>query len=122
MGIRSPNRSADIVTVASAVLRALSVCVPAALLDTPAAIAQNFEPTRLATDIPAQPLAQALAAFARQTGLQLLYVSEVVSTQRSHAVSAGLGADEALTQLLQGTGLRFDYLTARSIRILAAQA
>jgi outer membrane receptor protein involved in Fe transport len=122
MGIRSPNRSADIVTVASTVLRALSVCVPAALLDTPAAIAQNFEPTRLATDIPAQPLAQALAAFARQTGLQLLYVSEVVSTQRSHAVSAGLGADEALTQLLQGTGLRFDYLTARSIRILAAQA
>ena len=89
-------------------------------LDAPATLAQTSEPTALTADIPAQPLAQALEAFARQTGLQLVYVSGVVRDQRSHAVPAGLGANEALTRMLQGTGLKFEYLTPRSIRILAA--
>lgn len=71
----------------------------------------------LSADIPAQPLAQALAAFAQQTGLQLVYVSQIVNNQRSHAVAAGLAAREALSRLLQGTGLRFEYLTPQSIRI-----
>jgi outer membrane receptor protein involved in Fe transport len=71
----------------------------------------------LASAIPAQPLPQALAAFASQTGLQLVYVSEVVGEKNSHAVPAGLPAQEGLTQLLQGTGLRFKYLTPNSVRI-----
>jgi len=58
--------------------------------------------------------------FSRQTGLQLIYVSGVADKQRSHAVSAGLSVDEALARLLQGTGLHFEYLTAQSVRILAA--
>ena len=120
MGGQSRRRSADIATVVSGVLRALSICAPVALFDAPAALAQAFEPRALAADIPAQPLAQALAAFARQTGLQLVYVSGVVRDQRSHAVSAGLSANEALARMLEGTGLKFEYLTPRSIRILAA--
>ena len=120
MGGRSRHRSAGIATVVSGVLRALSICAPVALLDAPATLAQAFEPKALTADIPAQPLAQALAAFARQTGLQLVYVSGVVRDQRSHAVSAGLGANEALARMLEGTGLKFEYLTPRSIRILAA--
>jgi hypothetical protein len=60
MGGQSRHRSAGIATVVSGVLRALSICTPAALLDAPAALAQAFEPTALAADIPAQPLAQAL--------------------------------------------------------------
>src|SRR6266403_5514630 len=117
MGDRSRHRSAGIATIASGVLRALSICAPAALLDAPATLVQAFEPTALATDIPAQPLAQALEAFARQTALQLVYVSDVVREQRSHAVAAGLGANEALARMLQGTGLKFEYLTPRSIHI-----
>ena len=120
MGDPSRHRSAGIATVVSGVLRALSICAPAALLDAPATLAQAFEPTALTADIPAQPLAQALEGFARQTGLQLVYVSDVLRDQKSHAVSAGLGANEALTRILQGTGLKFEYLTSRSIRILAA--
>ena len=120
MGGQSRRRSADIATVVSGMLRALSICAPVALFDAPAALAQAFEPRALAADIPAQPLAQALAAFARQTGLQFVYVSDVVRNQRSHAVSAGLGATEALARVLEGTGLKFEYLTPRSIRILAA--
>jgi hypothetical protein len=119
MGGQPSHRTAGIATVVSGVLRALSICTTAALLDAPAAVAQAFDPTALTADIPAEPLAQALEGFARQTGLQLVYVSGVLRDQRSHAVAAGLGANEALTQILQGTGLGFEYLTARSIRILA---
>jgi iron complex outermembrane recepter protein len=106
--------------VATGVLRALSICTPAALLEAPATLAQDFKPIALTADIPAEPLAQALEGFAHQTGLQLVYVSGVLRDQRSHAVSAGLSAGEALTRILQGTGLRFEYLTPRSVRILVA--
>jgi iron complex outermembrane recepter protein len=120
MGGRPRRRSADIATVVSGVLRALSVCAPVALFDAPTVLAQTIEPPALAADIPAQPLAQALAALGRQTGLQLVYVSGIVRDQRSHAVSAGLSSNEALARLLEGTGLKFEYLTPRSVRILAA--
>ncbi len=120
MGGQSRHRSAGLATVVSGLLRTLSLCAPVALLDVSATLAEAFEPKALATDIPAQPLAQALAAFAQQTGLQFVYVSDVVRNQRSQAVSAGLGANEALARVLEGTGLKFEYLTPRSIRILAA--
>jgi len=106
-------------TLAVAVLRALSICAPAALLNTPATLAQAVEPTALTAGIPAQPLAQALEVFARQTGLQVVYVSDILRDQRSHAVAAGQGASDALTLMLEGTGLKFEFLTPRSIRILA---
>ena len=103
----------------SAVLRA-PICVALALGDVPAVLAESDAPAALTTPIPAQPLAQALAAFANQTGLRLVYVSGVVRNEKSHAVSAGLDADAALAQLLQGTGLKFQRLTASSVRILAS--
>jgi iron complex outermembrane recepter protein len=121
MGDQSRRRSADIATVVSGILRALSICAPIALVDASTALAQTYEPKALTADIPAEPLAQALAAFARQTGLQFVYVSDVVRNQRSHAVSAGLGATEALARVLEGTGLKFEYLTPRSIQILIAE-
>jgi len=102
------------------VLRALSWSAPVAFAGASGALAQPAAPTVLAADIPAEPLPQALAAFAEQTGLQVVYISGLVRAQQSHAVAAGLGAREALDRLLQGTGLRFDFLTAHSVRILAA--
>src|SRR4029077_10466149 len=115
----SHHRSAEIATVVSRVLCAASIYAPVALLGAPASLTQASESQALAADIPAQPLPQALAAFRRQTGLQLIYVSSVISNQRSQAVPAGLNADEALGRLLQGTGLRFEHLSPRSIRIFA---
>ena len=110
------HRSIGSNSLASAVLRALSICAPAAILDAPTALAQAVEPAGLATGIPAQPLAQALEAFARQTGLQLVYVSEIVREQRSHAVPANLGAPEALARMLDGTGpVSYTHLTLPTI-------
>ena len=102
------------------VLRGLSIYVPLALCDPPVALAEVTEPAALSVDIPAQPLDQALAVFGRQTGLHVIYLSRVLPDQHSHAVSAGLPAEEALGRLLQGTGLRFEFLTPHSVRILAA--
>jgi outer membrane receptor protein involved in Fe transport len=73
---------------------------------------------RLSADIPAQPLADALAALARQTGLHIVYVSSVVRDKKSHSASSGSSASEALAQMLAGTGLGFEFLTPHSIRIL----
>jgi len=114
----SPQRSARIATVVSEVLRALALCAPTALACAPAALAQSM-PGTLSAEIPAQPLDQALTEFADQTGLELVYVAELVHNQNSHNAPAGLSPPEALTRLLRGTGLKFEYLTPHSILILA---
>jgi len=98
------------------VLRALSIC---ALGDVSAALAESDAPEALTAPLAAQPLAQALEAFAQQTGLHVVYVSGIVRDQTSQAVPAGLSAKEALARLLEGTGLRFEFFTTGSVRILA---
>src|SRR5580693_6640775 len=114
-----------IASAVSGALRTLSLTLPAALAGTGVALAQSAAPApaapaALSADIPAQPLAAALASFAQQTGLQVVYVSGLIREQQSHAVAAGGSAQDALGRLLQGTGLRFEFLTARSVRIVAA--
>jgi len=113
--------SAKITTLILGGFRALSIAAVLALQSAAAAQGQPAEPAALSGDIPAQPLGAALEVFARQTGLHVVYVSEIVREQESHPVSAGLGAAEALARLLQGSGLRFEFLTPRSVRILAAR-
>jgi iron complex outermembrane recepter protein len=117
-GYRQP--AVQIAAVVSEILRALPICASLALVDVPAALGRAVETTALTADIPEQPLGEALAAFASQTGLQLVYVSQVVRNRKSHAVAAGLNAPKALSRLLAGTGLEFEYLTPQSIRILLA--
>jgi iron complex outermembrane recepter protein len=115
MRARSPHSAANIAVVVSGMLRASAICVPATLIGTQGASAAE---AALTSDIPAQALPRALEAFAEQTGLHLVYLSRVVRDQKSRAVSAGLSPQEALARLLQGTGLRFEALTAHSVRIL----
>jgi iron complex outermembrane recepter protein len=79
-------------------------------------------PVGLTTDIPPQPLAEALAAYARQTGMQLIYESELARGLTSEGAPAGLGPAAALARLLKGTGLRFEFLNERSVRILAVKS
>jgi iron complex outermembrane receptor protein len=69
------------------------------------------------SEIVAQPLANAVAAFARQTGLQIIYVSGAVGDITSSRAPSGLPPKETLTHLLEGTGLTFEFLNERMIRI-----
>ena len=71
----------------------------------------------MSADIPPQPLAGALAEFARQTGLQLVYVSQLAKARASKGARAGLAPAEALPALLEGTGLGFEFLNERTVRI-----
>ena len=102
----------------SAATRILRVCAVAGILSTPVIGAQM--PAELAADIPPQPLADALAAYARQTHLQVVYVSGLVRGQTSDGASAGLPREAALIRLLDGTGLQYRFLNARTVRVLVA--
>jgi iron complex outermembrane receptor protein len=99
----------------------LLVCLGwAAVHGTPA---RGSEPTaKLTGAIAPQPMAEALETFGRQTGLQLIYVSSITNTLQSRGASAGLSASAALTQLLEGTGLTFEFLNARTVKVFLAPA
>jgi hypothetical protein len=94
------------------------LCVCGAFLAAIVSWAQK--PGELTVSIPAQPLGDALAAYASQTGLQLIYVSKLARDKSSPGAPAGLPPRAALTHLLQGTGLQFEFLNERSVRIFAA--
>lgn len=74
----------------------------------------------LKSDVPMRSLASALEAFSYQTNLQLFYESALVDAQISCPVRAGMRASAALKQLLMGSGLGFEYLNRRSVKILPA--
>ena len=98
----------------TALRRWLPIC---ALWCVFAASASPAPTEALSADVAPQPLAQALTAFANQTGLQLVYVSEMVGTRQTKGASAGVSLTAALTQLLDGTGLQFEFINARTVRI-----
>lgn len=58
-------------------------------------------------EVPAGPLGEALALFARQSGQQMLYSEALVQGRRSAGLSGTYDAGSALTRLLQDTGLSF---------------
>lgn len=95
----------------------LLLCASWAFIVTP--VAAQSTP---ATAIAAQPLSQALAEFARQSGLQVVYVSAVVESRQSTTVPPGLSPTDALAQLLGDTGLQYEFLNDRTIRIYAEPA
>ncbi|MGR4890289.1 TonB-dependent receptor domain-containing protein [Sphingopyxis sp. LARHCG72] len=58
-------------------------------------------------DIPAQDLGGALRAFARVSGVQVIFDGKAVRGKRSEALRSRAGAEEALRELLRGTGLTY---------------
>lgn len=80
------------------------------------ALAHADEVTK-SIDIPAQPLASALRQFAEQTGLQLAFETALTAGQTSPAVKGEFSSRDALQKLLSGTGLRFEFLDARTVAV-----
>src|SRR5262245_19960657 len=71
------------------------------------------------TGIDPQPLAQALDTWARQTGLQVIYCSELMKGRTSRGAPAGLNPRAALTHILNGSGLAVTWLNERTASIHA---
>ena len=85
-----------------------------------AAVTATAQDTRVASEaIPAQPLDRALNDLSRQTGLQFVYNAQQAGNPRTRAMPAGLAPQQALEQLLDGTGLRYRYLNDTTVTIEA---
>jgi iron complex outermembrane recepter protein len=99
-------------TIASAI--ALMVLVWAA----PMAQAQ----AKAAFDLPAQPLADSLRAVGSQTNINLLFDPPLVAGRKAPALKVEVTADEALTRLLVGTGIKHEFLNETTIVLAKADA
>lgn len=73
-------------------------------------------------DIPAQTLPEALAAFGRQSGWQISYPPEIANGLRSQTVTGALAPNDALTQLLAGTGIVWRLVGERTVVLEKSQA
>jgi iron complex outermembrane receptor protein len=93
-----------------------ALCCSAALAF--AAVANGDSPGQpLSLSIPSESLPQALAAFADQTGLQLVYLSTLAEGRYSQPAPAGLSPPQALMRLLSGTGIDFVFLNNRTVKL-----
>jgi len=77
---------------------------------------------KIHTDIPPQSLGSALQAFAQSRDLQVLYFSGLVKDLQTTGAAGALSADEALTQLLSGTGLTYRYVGQNAVTIVSTGA
>ena len=84
-----------------------------------AARAQTAQPVRH-FDIPAQALAPALTAFARQADVTLLSSASAVAGLRAPGVRGDFTVAQALGLLLKGTGLSFQQVSRSAIAIVTA--
>jgi iron complex outermembrane recepter protein len=70
------------------------------------------------THIPPEALDRALQSFAKERNLVLAYRSEVVGNARTAGASGVLTREQALTELLRGTGLTYRFLDENTITIV----
>jgi len=70
-----------------------------------AALAAQASPAPAPIDVPAGDLAAALNILARQSGTQLVYRADELKGRRTAGVRGAASADQALQQLLRGSGL-----------------
>jgi outer membrane receptor protein involved in Fe transport len=76
----------------------------------------------VALDIEAQPMDQALNAFAQQAGLQLLFRSDMGAEKLSAPRVVGrYTADAALKRLLAGSGLTYRFLDAQTVTLVPVE-
>ncbi|MEJ1965570.1 MAG: TonB-dependent receptor [Gammaproteobacteria bacterium] len=89
-------------------------------LSTPCCEAADAPMSPISID--AQPLGAALRAFAQQTHLQLVYVTDLTRGVETRGCSAALTPSDALRQLLSGTRLAFRFLNDNTVQIRSATA
>lgn len=66
-----------------------------------------------------QPLSSAIEKFAEQSGLQIIYRTEVAAGIYTSGAAAGLSNKEKLDQLLARTGLGYQFVNDRTVAIKA---
>ena len=115
MRARSPHPAANIAVVVSGLLRASAMCVPATLLGAQGVWARRSGAHRRHSRTTSGPRPRSVRRADRPAPrLSLARRAQPEISRRS----GGLLPQDALSRLLQGTGLRFESLTTHSMRIL----
>jgi hypothetical protein len=83
----------------------------------PPAVLQAQAERTVAFDIPSQPLAQALTAFGRQSGVQVAFDPTAAAGKTSAAVSGSMTPGQALRQLLGGSGLAHQFTSPQAVTV-----
>jgi iron complex outermembrane receptor protein len=92
---------------------AVLTCIPQAIAQTTASVRQF--------SIPAQSVSSALVRYSTVTGINLVYDGELSGGLRSSAVDGQLSQEQALGQLLAGTGLTYRFGANDTVTIVAPQ-
>jgi outer membrane receptor protein involved in Fe transport len=102
----------------------LSVAVAAVCLSVIGlAIADDVRASiRKPTNIPAESLSEALQTLAKNRNFQVVYVSEEVNKLRTQGAVGEFNTEEALRQLLKGTGMTYRYLDENTVTIVRVSA
>lgn len=77
---------------------------------------------RKETSIPSQGLGPALQTLARDRNFQIVYVSEEIDHLRTQGAVGEFTPEEAIKELLKGTGLTFRYLDDKTVTIVPIAA
>ncbi|MBS0365248.1 MAG: STN domain-containing protein [Proteobacteria bacterium] len=98
--------------------RPLLVCLALIMIAAPISI--RADEATIHFDIKAQRLSEALMAFGAQTGAIVIAPSKLTSSKISTPVTGLLTREQALTRMLQGTGLRYETNSDGTILIVRA--
>jgi iron complex outermembrane recepter protein len=80
---------------------------------------RGSDPAAHALHIASQPLDSALQEFARQTGIQIIFVSSLTDGKRAPALDGTYTIDAAMKALLAHSMLTFRRVNAKTIEIRA---
>lgn len=87
-----------------------------------AAASATQEASRIDFSIPAQPLATALIAFGKQANVQVLTAGCTIARFRSLGAIGSLSAPTALSKLLEGTGLVYEFTDQGTVVVTLPQS
>ena len=95
----------------------LCLCIVAIAWITRLAGAPSSEPVRYNFKIDSQPLGTALQEFAKQSGAQIIFFSQVTEGLQAPALSGSYTISGALEMLLSGSHLIFRVINPKTIEI-----
>lgn len=95
----------------------VAAAVAACLFGTLSATEHAVAAIRQDTQISPQSLGSALEHFARHRNLQFIYATDEVDSLKTAGAHGNLTASEALTELLRGTGLTYQFLDDHTVTV-----
>jgi iron complex outermembrane receptor protein len=99
----------------------LAMAVACLSLGALAAAGNATAAIRQPIDIPAEGLAPALNALAKDRNFQIVYVTEEIANVRTEGAIGEFTTEEALKKLLTGTGLTYRYLDDKTVTVGSAK-